>query len=127
MPWVQAVVAGQAAVGAVTEGDAVHCHQVRSHHILGIEAGGAGGRDGFRPDQASRDGQCGHGGGGAVVDLARGCDGGGQGCGGDCGQANLSCGQLVIAGQFTVVAVGQGHVVDRQLVGLCHVLAVQGG
>ena len=127
MPCDQAVVAGQAAVGAVAQGDAVHCHQVGCDHILGVEAGGAGGCDGFSPDQPSSDGQCGHGGGGAVIHLARGGDGGGQGRGGDCGHADLSCGQLVIAGQFTVVAVGQDHAVDRELAGLRHVLAVQGG
>ena len=127
MPRVQAVVAGHAAIGAIAQGDAVHRHQVGCDHVLGIEAGGAGGREGLRAHQASGNGQGGHGGGGAVVDLVGCGDGGGHGSGGDCGHADLSCGQLVIAGQFTVVAVGQDHAVDRELGGLRHVLAVQGG
>ncbi len=121
----QAVVAGDAAVGAVGQTGAGHRHQVGVQHVLVVERRGASRCHRFRVDQAGRDAQCRVCRGIAVVDLV--------GCGHrrrqrlrrDVRRHRLAGGQTVVAGNTAVGAVGQTGAGHRHQVGVQHVLVVE--
>jgi len=68
----QAVVAGQATVGAVGQDHAVDGHGFASAHIFIVESRGAGGRDGLAADQTGDAANRGAGCRGLVIDLVAG-------------------------------------------------------